>query len=444
MGRGPTLYRLAADRRYADIPAHIESHPADVYWTDRYGSTALHILCQARNIDEALLVAVNAILRLAPTLAGWGNASTWTPLHFAVEQRPVAVRPWQRRLVLRLIRTCPEAVQQRTRIGFKSKTPFHIACEAAGDYEVLKAMLLIHPSLAISPYTPGRDKYGVMENPIQLLWRAERQQQQQQNQQQSLSSSSAAAQRTRKKTLNVDHLLGEIDNSRHLTLPSVRRKMDLLIQAAFAFFGSPDVPQHPFQQQCHPFPYLLHASCTVRVPIDYFTIVLRDHHSQAGERDDRGYLPLHYTILTASSDGMAYTQYCLEQLLEVYPSAAALPCNPQYGRLPLHMALETGHFLWYKGGLRTLVSAYPMALYQTDPRNGLLPFLISAQAANQSRGHFSATFELLRYAPDALVVALRDYYNSVPLTARVSPDDGDDPADLVGQFVVFPDHVMPP
>src|SRR3569832_79836 len=149
----PTLYRLAADRQYDRIPLHVTQHPQDLLWTDRYGSTALHILCQARTYDRRLLHAVSAILYQAPEQVAWSNAGTWTPLHFAVEKR-LETEPLSTNLSLRLIQACPQAVSIKTQTGAKTKTPFHIACEADADIRVLQAMLHIHPFLASEPFVP--------------------------------------------------------------------------------------------------------------------------------------------------------------------------------------------------------------------------------------------------------------------------------------------------
>lgn len=93
MPKGPTLYRLAADRQYDLIPEHIRSNPDDLFWTDRYGSTALHILCQTRNADKRLLRAVHSILSESPQQVAWANAGKF---HFQLSIH-------QRRLVLAYI-----------------------------------------------------------------------------------------------------------------------------------------------------------------------------------------------------------------------------------------------------------------------------------------------------------------------------------------------------
>ena len=85
----PALYRYAAERDYDKIPLRVATHPLDVYWSDRYGSTALHLLCQDRTTTAIRrhLAAVDAILAQAPEVVAWANVATWSPLHFAAERR---------------------------------------------------------------------------------------------------------------------------------------------------------------------------------------------------------------------------------------------------------------------------------------------------------------------------------------------------------------------
>lgn len=346
MPKGPTLYRLAADRQYDRIPEHIRRHPDDLQWSDRYGSTALHILCQARVVDRRLLAAVDAILAMAPEQVAWANIATWTPLHFAVEKRADGDDE-STALILRLIRACPMAVSVATQTGFKTKTPFHIACEADADIKVLRAMLEINPSLAVEPFLK-RDLYAVAENPVQLLWKNAR-----------------------------------LNGTR---LRRLREKMALLLRAAHQGCLNGD-------DFC-----LLHAACSVRCPRDYFALVLEENRAQIAQPDAAGLYPLHYAVKNATADSQAYTQFVIESLLEVYPQAAEV--EDTHGRLPLHVAVADTCSTWHKSGVRELTFANPNALRAIDPANGLVPFLTAAVSANKSRLHLSTVYELLLAAPE--------------------------------------------
>jgi ankyrin repeat protein len=373
----PTIYKLAADRKYEEIPLRVQSHPDDLRWTDRYGSTALHILCQARAVDNDLLAAVEAILRVAPDQVAQPNVATWSPLHFAVEKRLV----WggdrlTTALILRLIKACPAAVSVRTQSGFKTKTPFHIACEADAEYIVLKTMLTVNPALATEPYVK-KDIYSVVENPLQLLWK------------------------------NHDHYSGN-DCSQQQT----KEKMALLLKAAH--YGTVQTPL-PNKRSFR----LLNAACSVRCPRDYFTRVLRQNLDQVGQPDENGLMPLYYCIINASPDSQAYTQFVVQALLEACPKSAAVP-DPATGRVPLHVAVSDALMTWHKGGVRELTFACPDALRKRDPASQLVPFLASGVVADKSRLHLSTTYELLLAAPEMVQFerSVQDDRNSARLLSE--------------------------
>mmetsp|Transcript_17685 Transcript_17685/g.33277 ORF Transcript_17685/g.33277 Transcript_17685/m.33277 type:complete len:350 (+) Transcript_17685:141-1190(+) len=341
----PALYRYAANRDYEKIPLRVQSHRVDIYWTDRYGSTALHLLCQDRSMENpaSLLRAVDAILQQAPEVVAWANAATWSPLHFAAEKRLVASAD----LMLQLLDACPQAVSLRTKSGFKSKTPFHIACEADASYRVLKAMLSIDPRLAVQPFVPQEEQhcsYATFENPLQLLWRHE------------------------PRTVET---FG---------------KMALLLQAAYC--GTVNRQRRGF---C-----LINAVCTVRCPTDYAAQILQQ--SAVDRPDARGLLPLHYAVAQARRTPPHYTHFIIQHLLRKAPETAAVP--DKHGRLPLHVAVGDVGLTWHKGGVRELSYTYTAALRCPDPRTGLVPALQSAVRATESKLHLSTTLELLLMAPD--------------------------------------------
>lgn len=350
----PALYRYAANRDYEKIPLRVSTHPIDIYWTDRYGSNALHLLCQDRSQENptALLKAVDAILRVAPEVVSHLNAATWSPLHFAAEKRLVA----STELMLHLMEACPHAVSLTTKRGFKSKTPFHIACEADVDYNVLKAMLSIDPRLAVQPFVPLEEQhsYASFENPLQLLWRHE------------------------PRTLETF------------------RKMALLLQSAHT--GSVRRPKNSNGEKSF---CLINAVCTVRCPTDYAAIILEQ--SPVDQPDARGLLPIHYAVAQPSRTPPHYTQFIIQHLVRKAPAIAAVP-NKE-GRLPLHVAVGDVGLTWHKGGVRELSHTHPAALRCPDPKTGLVPALQSAVRAIESRLHLSTTLELLLMAPEVVMPA---------------------------------------
>jgi len=268
---------------------------------------------------------------------------TWTPLALTTGRRLV----YATALILRLIQACPEAVSVRTHSGFKTKTPFHIACEADSDYQVLKVMLSINPKLATEPFVKT-DVYSVTENPLQLLWK-------------------------------------------HKNHPvETNAKMALLLKAAH--YGTVrTLPEgRPFR--------ILNATCSVRCPRDYFSQILHENITQVAQADENGLYPLHYAVKNALADSQSYTQFVVECLLDACPKAASIP--DKEGRLPLHVAVLDTLMTWHKGGVRELTYSYPNALRKADPSSGLVPFLASAEAATKSRLHLSTTYELLLAAPE--------------------------------------------
>ena len=349
---GPTVYRLASERRYGEIPAHVQSNPQDIYWADRYGSTALHVLCCSRQVGDPLLRAIESILRRDPTLVGQPNEATWTPLHLACEKRLL----WRTNvtttdLVLRLIEACPEAVSKRLENGYMAKTPFHIACETNASEEVLRAMLEINPHLAVQSYFKTKESYTMGRNPLQILW---------------------------------DILLKERRPADDFV------KMEILLEAAFCGTVDED-PDFP----------IVCAACSIRCPRDYASRVLATHAPQIGRPAPSGWYPLHYAILSADESTAAYTSFLMERLLDEYPQAATIP----FGRgkvLPLHALIADRAMMWHKGGVQELAMACTDVLRVPDPRSRLVPALESAISATQSRQHLSTTYELLRLAPEVV------------------------------------------
>jgi hypothetical protein len=395
------VYRLAADRRYAEIPAAIRSRSScnsavdDLQWTDSYGSTALHLLCQARCVTSELIAAVQACVQALPTAVQWANAATWTPLHFAVHQLQQQQLQFDNtteslqqllrvELIILLLAACPAAVSERATTGYKSKTAFHMAVEVNAPYDVLAAMLNIDPSLATATYlSPKRTRTTYYcssrvssptnshETPLHVLWKAGK------------STSKMA-------------LLLEAAHTGKVTRVSSRRR----------------IWNHD-SQQANQF-LLLHAACSMEdCPRSYFEHVLQQHLKQCVQADEKGLLPIHILLRRPVS---VYQQFCLQLLLAAAPQAAAV--RDPSGRLPLHIALATTNssehgvcnsyntadvpLTWHKGGLRELTYAHPPALRVADPVSKLVPFLAAATASEYSKEHLSTTFELLLAAPEML------------------------------------------
>lgn len=359
----PTLYRLASERRYHELPIHVKANPQDIYWEDRYGSTALHVLCCSRQVGHPLTRAIDAIIERDPSLVAKPNEASWTPLHLACEKRLLwRTNEGTGHLVLKLVKACPQAVSLRLQTGYRAKTPFHIACETNALVEVLEAMLLADPSLALQEYKGG-------ETPLEILWAAQL-------------------------------------KDPHNTLQSSLQKMRILLQASF--FGKmqqlDDVRDESKSLLPSPF-WIVCAVCSIRCPRDYVTRILTLHRNEISIPNERtGLLPLHYAIQSSrEEDNGMYTSFLIESLLEEYPDAAMVPFNPGRRLLPLHVLIDDRAKTWHKGGVASLVLASNAdVLITPDPRTRLVPALASATHAIKSRQHLSTTFELLRLCPQVL------------------------------------------
>lgn len=348
----PSLYRLLSEapewRDHDLILAHIKDHADDLVWADRYGNTALHKLCKVQCPTQKDVQLVDQMVRRRPELVSTPNVSRWTPLHLACEKRTVLRQgSAQTQMALLLVNTSPAAVSIQVQSGFKRMTPFHLACEANADIKVLRAMLEVNPALASQPCVSEGMHTAGDDSPLEMVW----------------------------KHHDMD-------------------KMALLLLTAFE------------KELVDPLPmrHLLHAACYTKCPRDYFSLVVSKCPNQASQPDDAGNLPLHYAVRHACVESQTYTQFVLEKLLQVYPTACSIPDGT--GRLALHVALSDSRLTWHKGGIDLLVKANPEALYCLDTTSRLYPFLTSALYATQSRLHLSTTYNLLLAAPGVVRHAL--------------------------------------
>jgi hypothetical protein len=527
----PTIYRLAADRRYQEIPAAVEAtttlvHISDggfnnqsttslsssavtdsssllktnehVSWSDRYGSTALHLLCQARVVDADLLLAVDAILDVAPDEVATPNVATWTPLHFAVEKWPITTPVLRDRrrieapraqdatgtaetqgneqssleeqnaealehedqdededetahqlaesyattLILRLIAACPRAVTVRTHSGFKSKTPFHLACEADADYRVLYAMLCIRPSLSTAPYhvhlLEGEnaashyslvDAYTVVENPIQLLWRNYYQYANHSN---STANNEVAIRALRAKmalllraahmgsveSVPVDSVCAQLQQK-----PNTTRRVEQHEPPSLPVLPKPGcltttIPSHCIatgavsptvisQEHCPSHFRLLNAVCTVRCPRDYFLYVFQRDARRQMLRKQRA-----KRIVSDGSDAEDDDDYgidmddddCDRGKTDSYKVAT----KDSSGRYPLHYAVrytsvQSQPYTQYV--IETLLPSSEMATSCPDPTNGgRLPLHVLVDEDHMMTWHKGGVRELALAFPNALRV----------------------------------------
>jgi hypothetical protein len=357
----PTVYRLAADRRYHDMIAAINHRPCDLQWTDSYGSTPLHILCQAKSITSDLLQAAAVCTKHMPDAVGWKNAAMYTPLQFAIHNYSKKDANRVELILMLLQYANSAALNAPVAIGYKSQTAFQRACEVNADYSIIKAMLQIDPMLAtatyISPTTTRATYYYSRttsntfdDTPLTILWRSSKN----------------------------------------------PRKMALLLEAAYA--GTIPRRRRVFNTFS-----LVHAVCCIQCPHEYLEHVFSESSpSQLLQCDSDGCLPIHKVLqMLQEQPSSFYFACCLELLLTLAPQAASM-LEPSSGRLPLHMALtcDTPD----ARSIRRLCVCYPNALRVPDPVTGLVPWLM---ASCNARSTLTTNYELLLIAPEMLAAQRR-------------------------------------
>ena len=103
--------------------------------------------------------------------------------------------------------------------------------------------------------------------------------------------------------------------------------------------------------------------------------------------DCQGMLPIHHAARAAVATTAFVPPYVgqdlptvFELLLQAHPASATIADN--YGRLPLHYALESGHV--QERGLLSLLHANPDALRVKDPVSGLYPFMLVAASTAET------------------------------------------------------------
>ena len=137
---------------------------------------------------------------------------------------------------------------------------------------------------------------------------------------------------------------------------------------------------------------LLHLVAALKVPVpvlvDCCAVVFPE---EALQRDDEGFVPLHYALLNPSF----HSSVVIQILLQKQPEAASL-AFPN-GKSPLVVALEKQR-VWCSSGMEQLVMAAPDALEQSDAESGLYPFQLAASLNSNE----TVIYRLVRLRPDLL------------------------------------------
>jgi ankyrin repeat protein len=156
----------------------------------------------------------------------------------------------------------------------------------------------------------------------------------------------------------------------------------------------------------------LHTAASAPVcHLELFRIVMGKYPGEVRCADEHGCLPLHLLLSVSQSQGndnsedndhdnekehaQKNRQARLKMLLQAYPEAARV--KDALGRLPLHVAIESG---WED--LSDLMEAHPDSLLERDGVFQLYPFQLAAWSPNAS---LSTAFTLLQRTPHVLEIA---------------------------------------
>ena len=348
----PSLQLLSSRDCLDEFVEVLEATNDDSVLDSEENARVLETLCYK---DDLPFAAIAAYVRKRPAKVGVvarNSCYQQTPFELAVSRRlpPLENGGIRRReeypilqpranyeeTVLCLIQACPEAVFcQTAQYGGSGGSTLDLAVKANAPVSVLRALLMVDPSLA----TPD----GASASAVKLVG-----------------------------------LYSRFDTLFHY---NAFDNMDLVL---LTHFDGHMVEEGEF---------LLHAASQIqRMPEPYFQDVVRRHPEQASMADPRtGNLPLHFLCSLKGNGGFygRHTRSSIKLLLGVHPQAAAV--TNSRGQLPLHIAIKanthddsynTGHDLF-----EMLVAANSDALRMPDPETGLVPYQEVARDIYQPSGY---------------------------------------------------------
>lgn len=312
----------------------------------------------------------------------WGN----TALHAACYNRAPA------RVVRAMLQAAsaatPEPLQIHTVLSRDLSTPLLVACATGASLEVIRALLDPPAGLICAgAMVFFADQQGA--TPLtELAINYELQRKSPSHVRTSLPLDQVQLIRYGN---NINHSSG-VD----ALLDSFQAKLEALLQAAWSHC----FPSQNMISMVHGWAHVA-ASC----PPVVTRLVLREYPHMISFTDRQGTLPLHLAVSqphtksgtdeTSRPNALARHAYCVEQLLQAYPSAAgiAVPTRNKKRpkRSPFLQAIAAGCF-WHssttsnglandssnKGPLQHLWKARPMDLSQVDPVSGLYPVCLAA------------------------------------------------------------------
>lgn len=379
------LIDLVQSYDWAGALARIAAFPSEVHGQGAEGRTPLHLACE----NDAPAVVVQALLKAHPSASIEVGTSNMTPLHIACSSSNASVH------VVRMLLELGDPQQARLR-DVDGDTPLHAACRCGASLPVLEVLLRNNPAAVHE-----RDFEGL--TPLLRLW-------------------------VRYFVVLGNDAVESVRGPGDVTgaIGQAWKKTELLLKCAHK--GSLLQEEMGFRA--------VHAAAAVDCPRPVVKMAVHVYPHQLSEKDENGLTPLLiacqarvFKVRDLSDEG-----YALEDIVhgdedEVYgmgsfeqsddagqqPSvieillnanqadATAMACVPDpLGRLPLHIALETGK-KWNEG-VRDLIEVYPDSLTTPDPTNTLWPALVAAEG---DRVDLGTVFEVLRADPSFLPGATR-------------------------------------
>ena len=374
--------------------------------------TPLHVACD----QDAPAVVIQALLKEYPEASIRIGTSNMNPLHITCSSQHASAH---------VVRVLLEngIHEQFSMRDVDGDTPLHAACRCGAPIEVLELLLKAHPAAVMQ-----RDFEGL--TPLQRLW-------------------------VRYTVILGSDMIESVNCAADLLgqLLEAWRKTELLLRCAHhgAIEGrvagaNPDTVSG--SQVVVPF-RAVHAAAAVDCPRFVVKIAAKVYPHQLDEKDEQGRTPL---LIAAAAPifqvhDLSDEGYTLEDVIHgddansgefgfedettdcSYPSVIdfLLQSNSEtaaqgafmhdpLGRLPVHIALQTGK-RWNEG-VRALIEASPDSVGVADPTSGLYPFMIAAcgrgsssatlsddnsqNSAQSRKGDIGTTFELLRLNPSLI------------------------------------------
>ena len=377
------LGRMLESGDWAGALSRIASHPSETRNVHQDGRRPLHLACA----DDAPAVVVQALLKAYPNASTMVGTSGMTPLHLTCSSDHASVH------VVRVLLELGGPEQCRIR-DLDGDTPLHAACRSGAPLEVLEVLLRANPSAVHE-----RDYEGL--TPLLRLW-------------------------VRYVVTLGDDALENIRSEADLTgdLGEAWKKTVVLLRCAHH-----GTLEENYQKDNGE---IVHAAAAVDCPRPVVKIAARVFSDQLQTRDRNGLTPLLvaaqapiFKVRDLSDDGYLLEDIVhgdesggsddeeessetqspvIEILLQANQGdASGAACLPDpIGRLPLHLALETGK-KWSQG-ICQLSQVHPEGLAHLDRTCNLYPFMLAAEG---DRSDLNTVYEVLRYNP-SVFCDLRD------------------------------------